>query len=917
MKKRLLYIIALVFSGTLVYFSGFHKSKNEKLREKHKAFLENSPFKKTQNLNKKERLKLGLPPNAYYEQRWELTMDPNTGRPMPERAMKIQEGLREERLNQRGGGGDDFSPWIERGPNNIGGRTRGIMIDPNDNTHRRVFSGGVSGGLWVNNDITDSNSSWTLVPGIGANISVTSIISDPNNSNTFYIGSGESYTSGDAIGRGIWKSTDGGVTWSNIFGGPDGTVTNGGQFVNGIFYVNDIIARDVGSTTELYASIAGAFFGDSSSPSNFHGLNQQGLYKSTDNGATWNRISILESDNSPSNPNDLELDLNNNIWLTTTRSSFGNNGGKIFRSTDGNTFTLINTIPNARRTELEPSQINVNTFWVLANVGGQADIFRTTDAFTTFTQINEPNDADAGILATDFTRGQAFYDLVIEADANDRLYVGGIDWFSSPNNGNTWVQISRWNTFGNLGNLSVPVVHADQHAIVFVPDNQNQAIIGNDGGVYYASSLNQSSFMTNTIRPRNTNYNTTQFYYGTIDNTGGSNGDDIAGGTQDNGTPISINSNGNINSFQEPFGGDGGYTEIDDSGQYMIQSFFRNDHRWVNYPSNLTQRTDISTLGPDNAQNGSFINEAELDKSLDILYTNASIGGTFRIERISDFLPGQTRENTFITNGQIDASPSALKISPFTTSSSKLYVGLRNGRLLRIDNANVTPSFSTISGGNFVGSISDIEFGTSEQEIFVTLHNYGVNSVWHTSNGGSSWRNIEGNLPDLPVECILQNPLRTQELIIGTKLGVWRTGDFTATNPVWVQSFNGMSDVPVVDLDLRPTDNTILATTHGRGFFTSTFTSDAASVEDVLTDKKIATVYPTISNGNLTVFGKSDLGLIKVSIFDISGRQVYKTTLNFNNDTRQPVSVNLRSGVYIVNLEGTNNRKSTEKIIIQ
>ena len=188
---------------------------------------------------------------------WELTMDPNTGRPMPERVDKLQQELRNNSFNNRGGGGDSYSAWVERGPNNIGGRTRGIMFDPNDTDYNRVFAGGVSGGLWVNEDITDASSSWTLVPGIGANISVTVIISDPNDSNIFYIGSGESYTSGDAIGRGIWKSTDGGITWSNIFGGFDSA--DGGQFVNGIFYINDLVARDVNGSTELYTSVAGAF----------------------------------------------------------------------------------------------------------------------------------------------------------------------------------------------------------------------------------------------------------------------------------------------------------------------------------------------------------------------------------------------------------------------------------------------------------------------------------------------------------------------------------------------------------------------------------------------------------------------------------------------------------------------------------
>ena len=199
----------------------------------------------------------------------------------------------------------------------------------------------------------------------------------------------------------------------------------------------------------------------------------------------------------------------------------------------------------------------------------------------------------------------------------------------------------------------------------------------------------------------------------------------------------------------------------------------------------------------------------------------------------------------------------------------------------------------------------------------MTFHNYGVTNIWFTDNGGTSWTSIEGDLPELPVKCILQNPLLPQELIIGTELGVWRTADYTATNVEWTQSFNGMSDVTVLDLDLRAADNAILASTYGRGFFTSTFTADVASLDDVLTYKKVFTVYPTISNGDFKVFAKNELGNSQVQIFDINGRQVYNTQLNFSQNETQEVSVNLNSGIYIVNIIDQNRRKSSEKIIIR
>lgn len=911
MKKKLSIILTLAITTGVVYFSGFHKTEVEKLREKHQSFLDNSPYKETQRLSKKERKALGLPPNAYNEQMWELTLDPSTGRPMPEKVYQLREQLIQERQSQRGGGGDASSAWVDRGPNNIGGRTRGIMFDPNDTDNNRVFSGGVAGGLWVNEDITDANSSWTLVPGIGANIAINVIISDPNNTNTFYIGSGESYTAGAGLGRGVWKSTDAGVTWTNIFGGPDGTITNSGQVINGIFYINDIVARDMGTTTELYIAVAGAAYADAGNPNNFHGANDQGLYKSIDDGANWTRFAINETNGSPSNPSDIEIDLDNNVWFTTARSVFGINGGKIFRSTDGITFDLIRTVSSARRTELEVSSLDVNKFWVAADRNGQADLFFSDDAFATITQIAEPQDVDNGVPNTDYTRGQAGYDLPIEVDANDILYVGGIDLFRSTDEGTSWTQISKWSNNNNLAALNVPLVHADHHAIVFRPGagNGNQAVFGTDGGVFYSPDITQPQASLN-ITSRNRDYNVTQFYYGAIDPVDGADGDDIVGGTQDNGTPVSIDSNAGTSSYSDPFGGDGAFTEIDDSGQYMIQTYTGNSHRYVNYPL-ITQAFAITNRG-----GGSFINVATLDKNLDIFYCNATGG----IERVTEFIPGgPARTNELLSNALLDGTPTAMKVSPYVTTASDLYIGLSNSKLLKIDAAesSTTPTWTNISGPSFVGSISDIEFGQNGNEIFVTMHNYGVPNIWFTNDGGTTWTDIEGDLPDLPVKCILQNPLLPTELIIGTELGVWRTADYTATNVEWIQSFDGMSDVTVVDLDLRTSDNTILATTHGRGMFTSTFTADVASVDEVLTDKKVFTVYPTISNGDFTVFAKNDLGKSSIRIFDIGGQQVYSSNLNFNEDSNQPVSVNLKSGIYIVNLVDQNNRKSSGKIIIR
>lgn len=934
MKKKLVLVLVAIASFSVLYFSN-QKTASEKLREKHEAFLKNTPYSKIGKLNKKQRKALGVPPNAYNEQMWHYTLDPKIGRPTSENVVKLQQNLKlkRKRLFAKTPG-DTENSWVNRGPNNLAGRTRGIMFDPNDSENKRVFAGGVSGGLWVNNDITDANATWTLVPGIGKNISVTVIVADPNNPNIIYIGSGESYTGGNAVGRGIWKSSDGGVSWNNIFGGANGTISSSGssEFVNGIFYVNDLVTRSVDGVTELYAAISGEAYRDSSNKNQFLGLLEQGLYKSTDNGSNWERLDIKVNENIFINPNDLEIDINNNIWLATTKNSFNvPSGGRIYKSLDGVNFDLVNTITNAARTEIEVSSLDANKLWAVVNDAGNgqvANIYGTTDGFENFTQLNEPNDVDEDISATDYTRGQAFYNLPIEVDANDNLFIGGINLFRSTDNGTSWTQLSKWSNNNKLRDLEVPLVHPDHHAIVFRPGTTSEVVFGNDGGVYYTANILED-ITTFDIRERNKNYNVTQFYYGAIDNSGEANGDDIAGGTQDNGTPVSFDSQTNANAFSDPFSGDGGFTEIDGESGYMIQSYPYNTHNFITYP-NLSPATfkQLTTRQDEEEEFlGNFINCAVLDKNLDILYSNATLESDFKIERVSGFLPGETEEKIFLSNEILNGNPSTMQVSPFTTDASKIYVGLENSSLIKIDNANTeTPVFTDISGDDFVGSISDIEFGTNENEIFVTFHNYGVQNIWFTNNGGDSWRSLDvdlpilsdlESLPDLPVKCILQNPLNPNELIIGTELGIWKTDDYTVATPIWEQSFNGMSDVTVVDLDLRTSDNTILAATHGRGLFTSKFTDGVASVKEVLEDKTSFTIFPTISNGDFTVFGEINMKKSSIQIFSITGKVVFQTKVDFSANQKQRLSLKVSSGVYFVNIKDSKGRAFSRKIIIE
>lgn len=959
-KKILIFsFFVLLFIGGIILKSVDSKNTSiEKQRNQHAEFLKNHPYQKTGNLSKKQRKANGLPPNAYFEQKYLSEINPFTGKTNQENIFKIQQEQEElkKTLNRTAKKiGEATNPWIDRGPNNVGGRTRAIIFDPNDTTNETVFAGGVSGGLWKNTNISNPSSGWTQI-GIPENLAVSSITVDPNNSKIFYVGTGESYTGGEANGNGLWKSSDGGNSWIKIFGGAtgetffdsnskltvnapadiagdytsvvstnfgaslgaevtgdlalvnDGTDTtedaceaitnaveiNGkiaiirrggctfvdkvlkaqnagaiaaviinnlntnpfnmsgddatitipaimvtkktgetllaslaGETVNltlsqtgdsapnsdavpGIQYINDIAIRNNSGVSEIFIAV-----GDTSSDGTNLGGNSIGIYKSVD-GINFSKIDTPKTSNGNNYaPNNIEIAGNKDIYFSTTNSRiYGDGGGAIFKSSDGTNFTLLHTVDKGARTEIAVSKTTSGVVYVLSEITDRDNpvkIFRTTDDFVTVTQVSLPNDADTGISENDFTRGQAFYDLLLKVDPtnDDVLYVGGIDLFKSTTAGNSWEQLSHW-----YGGFGFQEVHADQHGVAFA--SSSRMVFSNDGGVYFSDNAGT------TISSRNINYNTVQFYTVGVAPTTAFDGDEyFIAGAQDNGTLLFSDANEGANNATQAQGGDGAYSFFDTDGtdKYSISNYvYNNSINLFNYVSNSSL-----TINEESPQNGDFINQEELDSNKNILYSNYSSGSDYIIKRYSGLLSGLiTKDN--LTNDLMNSGPSAMKVSPYTSESSKLFVGLKNSKLLVIEKADTdSASWYDITGSEFIGSISDIEFGTNESEIFVTMHNYGVNSIWFTDDAGATWKNKEGDFPDIPVKAILQNPLNLNEVIIGTQLGVWKTSDFNVDAPKWVQSHNGMSSVPVLDLDLRD-DNTVFAATYGRGVFSAKFT---------------------------------------------------------------------------------------------
>jgi len=938
MKKIILSVIAVTLVLSACYFLFFTNSLQEdtsitmeQRREKHEQFLNESPFKTTKDLSKKERKALGLPPNAYNERMWELTMNPDLGYPTP----FLVDPIDVNEIQAKTSPGSAKSAWVERGPSNIGGRTRVVFFDPNDVgpnngdgvDFNKVYAGGVGGGLWVNNNIEDELSEWQIVPGLAANLSVSCYAIDPNDSNVIYIGTGEQYTSGAAIGTGLYKSTDGGTTWQSVaipvLGSSAESPTT--VFKAGIFHINDIVARNNNGSTELYVGVGSSRYSSPNfnfeRPEIFLGIQNSGLYRSIDNGLTWEKNEdpalFYGSNDFPIIPNDLEIGADNQLYMgSISTPGFGlEGGGRILTSTDGIAWTEVTTIDLGDRIELSASNQNANKLYVLSEINavfrngevvdGEVSIFSTVDKFGTLTALPEPEDADQGIPEEDFTRGQAFYDLVIEVNPqNDaEVYVGGINMHRSRNSGQTWSQISKWSENPNMDVLNIPYVHADIHAVEFKPGDPGSILVGSDGGVSWGNTLLNPGVTPTSIQTRILGYNVTQYYYGDIDQNISTNGDNLLGGTQDNGSPVIYDSTvgGGLTPAFDPLGGDGSFTEIDDEGEYVILGYTSRNHFRLEYP--ITETSGFYTISRDN--DGDFINVATLDSRNDIFYANSRT--TTDASSITACTLGETSATCEELTGSNIASgrATALKASPFQTATPVLYIGTQNSRLFLVTNSNSNTNkiITNISGPGFLGSVSDIEFGETALEIYVTMHNYGVNNIWYTDNGGSTWTAKDGNLPDIPVKAILANPLVDNEVIIGTQSGVYSTTDFDSPNPTWTISMNGMTNVPVYDLDLRTADNTVLATTHGRGMFTGKFDSSTASISRQ-DSNQLLKLFPTQARSEVFLTSDINMNNVDVIIYNLNGKEVYRDKKSITSD-KQRIDVSaLSTGFYILKAKG-------------
>ena len=812
-------------------------------------------------------------PERALEQEVQLTKDPALGYVPKERLVVAMELSKQQRSNKKGNAPQLLSTasWMELGPNNIGGRTRALMFDPNDVTNKKIWAGGVDGGLWVTNDITIPSPIWSNVNDFWANLAITCITYSPVSPQEFYVGTGEGWFNSDAVrGLGIWKTTDGGLNWNQL------AFTNNNTNFE---YVQKIVVHPI--TGAVFAATRSQY------------CDRGGVFRSLDGGTTWTLVLGTQGASCPPVSNchaaDIEIGSDGTMY-----ASLGiGYTGSIHKSIDaGTTWTNIggNGFPTTgyRRIEIGVAPSNANRIYAMVQSSASSllNIYTSANKGATWTTCTLPSwiDQNCGSPSTDMTRNQAWYDLIVAVDPNDAntLLVGGVDIMKSTNAGTSWTQISSW-----AGACGRQYMHADQHAIIYQPGSSSKVVFGNDGGVYYSTNMNTGSITFNNV---NNGYNVTQFYSCAIHPA--SSQSYFLAGAQDNGTQL-FTAPG-MNATTEAHGGDGAFCFIDQTNStyqissYVYNNFYRSTDNWATETQILSSTT--------NGTVGRFINPADYDDANHILYSAYSTTQVSRVAGVTNPVPNA---EVRITVTGMSSIPTHIRVSPYAPfGTTTLFVGTGNGSLYKVTNAHASPTTTNITGTGApwgtTASISCLEIGATENDLIATFSNYGVVSVWRSTNGGSSWSNKEGNLPDMPIRWAVYNPNDLNEVYLATELGVWSTSNITIASPVWVANNNNLANVSVRMFQMRNSDKEMIAATHGRGLFiTRVFSPPPSQIPTAAFTSDLSTV---LCGGNVTFTDQS------TEAFEWLWDFGDQTTSEFKN----PVHNFTTPGVYNVKLTVTN-----------
>jgi photosystem II stability/assembly factor-like uncharacterized protein len=754
--------------------------------------------------------------------------------------------------------------WTERGPSNIGARVTDMVVHPTNSNI--VFAAHATSGVFKT---TDAGSTWEPISDDLPVLTIGAMALEPGNPDILYVGTGEANANSYSfLGMGLYKSTDGGATWT--YKGLEETR-----------YIARVVVDPL-DTDRIWVAGTGALFGTNP---------ERGVYRSLDAGDSWDLVLSLTDSTActdiaidPTRPDTVYAAMWERVRGLTYRQSAGPTSG-LYRSYDGGDtwVELTNGLPSGDdvgRIGISVCATSPNVIYAMYadHPGYFAGVYKSTDYGDTWTRTND------GALSN-LTSSFGWYFGQIRVDPNDanRVFAMGVPFYRSQNGGASWTEVGSYN-------------HVDHHAMAFDPSNPSTIWEGNDGGIYV-------SYNSGTSWTKLYDQPTNQFYAITIDYL---NPQRLYGGTQDNGTLRTPD--GGTDNWDHIFGGDGFYCNVDPTDSDVIYV----EYQW----GQLYKSTDFGYYW-DSAMDGinggdrrNWSTPVVMDPSDHLtLYC-----GTYRVYRttngagwwdaISGDLTNGDQGASFGTITTIAVAPSDPDVIYVGTDDSNVWVtqtgvgswtnisaSLPNRWVTRV---SVDPSDAGIAYATFSGLRWDEEIGY----------------VYRTTDYGVTWTDITGNLPGAPVNSIVVDPDQTSRLFVGTDVGCYYTENLGTS---WQVLGTGLPAVPVHDVKLHQPTRTLVAGTHGR----SMHSFDLSTLTNISADEVRPPVFASLSNHpnpfnpNTTVtFSLTRASEVSLEVYDIAGKRVrtlvsgrraqgaHQAEWDGRNENGNPVA----SGVYFARL---------------
>ena len=728
------------------------------------------------------------------------------------------------------------------------GRTRAVMVDVTN--PNKMFAGCVSGGLWRS---TDGGASWTAINDAASSLSVTCIVQNPLKTNEIYYGTGEiRAASQDVAGEGIFKSTDGGLTFAQL----PSTINNSEM------RRCNYMAHSPTDSNTVYVGTA------------------SGLWMSKNSGTTWTKILTGANNGIIEHPD--------GRILTTVQGVAATSG--IFRATTGSNFVKMTnpTFPTANvgRTLIANCKAFPNVVYALFfgnDYAGEGNLglFKSADFGTNWLRM----DNDSTPNRTIGSSYQAYCQVLgVHPTDSNRVVIGAVNLRKSLTGGTSY-------TF--LGNG-----HADNHTFVNL-ENSDNFLIGSDGGVHKMTWPTAT-----TAQSLNNRYTTFQFYAGNY----APRGKIAVGGTQDNGTWRFLTT-----LARSSQGGDGGYCHV--SQQDSSVAYFSYQNGVVNRSTGFIGGTGLTSANPTTAvaEGVDFINEFQINYTDgNQLYYRTHKGLWRTVDRGVNW----TRLNAADLAPRIQAVGVSNELNPsvyiggngcfYRFDSAATSTAATNMKDLR---TNVPDSVNQYAWGTIAAHPS------VNSTIYVGMTTTGPRPrAWRIENAHTAtpkWENITGDLAaNLPVYQIQPHPDKPDSLLFAATAFGFYVSSNNGKN--WVKDTR-IPNVPIFELRLRAADRTLFLFTHGRGVWFMQLRDyinggNVTGVKDFDASMKV-NVYPNPAADVLNI--ESDTPLSILQIFDLRGREIL-SDLTASNTINIGM---LQNGVYFLKLFDKNGRFTTRKFV--